>query len=56
MLLKYFCAVFPPLLSGKLNYQAMHPRQDYTFIQVKPLDWHSFCDNRQWEELGWDVA
>lgn len=55
MLLKYCCAVFPPLFSGKLSYQAMHSRQDYAFIQVKPLDWHSFCGSVQQEELGWDV-
>lgn len=34
MLQKYFCAVFLPLLSGKLTYQVMHPRQDYTFAHL----------------------
>lgn len=47
MLLKYFCALFPPLLSEELSYQATHPRQDYAFIQVKPLGWHSFCGSMQ---------
>ena len=34
MLQKYFCAVFPLVLSWKLNYLAMHPRQDYAFTHL----------------------
>lgn len=39
MLQKYFCAVFPPLLSGEPNYQAMHPRRDYAFTHLTVGVW-----------------
>jgi len=55
MLQQYFCAVFPPLLSGKLDYQAICAFDCGCLTRVKPLGWHSFCGSGQWEELGCDV-